>query len=240
MKVDILAIGVHPDDVELSIAGTLLRSIDQGKKVALLDLTAGELGTRGNAQIRMQEADKAAKLMGVVGRGQLGLADGFFRNTEENLRELIRVIRFFQPEIVLANAPKDRHPDHGRAAKLVNDACYLSGLLKIETQDETTGKTQERWRPKALYHYIQDYNLEADFVVDISDYMERKLEVIKAYKSQFFDPDSTEMNTPISTEGFLKFIRAKNRSYGRNAGFDYAEGLIAARTIGIKDLDVLF
>ncbi len=239
MKVDILAIGVHPDDVELSCSGTLLRHIAAGKTVGLLDLTRGELGSRGSAEIRDQEAATSAKLMGAAFRKNLRMADGFFQHTPENIRKIISVIRYCQPEIVLANAPHDRHPDHGRAAKLTADACFYSGLIKIETTDEN-GQPQEKWRPKSVYHYIQDYNLEPDFVVDISGYIDQKFELIMAFGSQFFNPKTTgiarEPDTPISGESFMKFLKAKARGFGRVAGYEFAEGFKIARTPGVKDL----
>lgn len=239
MKVDILAIGVHPDDVELSCSGTLLGQIAKGKKVGLLDLTRGELGTRGTAEIRDQEATNAAKLMGAQFRKNLEMADGFFQYTPENLKKIIQVIRTHQPDIVLANAINDRHPDHGRAAKLTADACFYSGLVKIETRSDT-GEIQERWRPQAVYHYIQDYNLEADFVVDISAFIEEKMALIKTFKSQFYVPEareySNELSSPISGASFLEFLRAKARAYGRPSSFEFAEGFNVARTIGVKDI----
>lgn len=239
MKVDILAIGVHPDDVELACSGTLLHHIAAGKKVGILDLTRGELGTRGSAEIRTKEAQASAKLMGVSFRKNLDMADGFFAYTPENLKKIIEVIRWCQPEIVLANALDDRHPDHGRSAKLEADACYYSGLQKIETRDEN-GDLQERWRPKAVYHYIQDYNLKPDFVVDISPYMDKKMEAIKAFSSQFFAPEkkeyAKELSSPISGADFLAFVEAKARTLGRASGFEYAEGYNVARTMGVKNL----
>jgi bacillithiol biosynthesis deacetylase BshB1 len=239
MKVDILAIGVHPDDVELSCSGTLLRHIDQGKTVGLLDLTRGELGTRGTAEIRDAEAAEAARLMGAAFRLNLEMADGFFQYGPENIKKIIQVIRSCQPEIVLANALDDRHPDHGRAAKLTADACFYSGLVKIPTYD-AEGNRQERWRPKALYHYIQDRNLEPDFVVDISPYIEKKMELVKAFRSQFYVPDAKEyaqeLDSPISGKGFMDFLKAKAASYGRAANFDYAEAFNVDRTMGVNDL----
>ena len=239
MKIDLLAIGVHPDDVELSCSGTLLRHLDMGRSVGLLDLTRGELGTRGTAEIRDQEAAKAAALLGASFRKNLGMADGFFRNDKENLLSIIRVIREHRPEIVLANAVKDRHSDHGRAAQLAVDACFYAGLAKIETLGED-GHAQERWRPQAVYHYIQDYNLSADFVVDITNYIDRKIEVVLAFRSQFYAPETVEfsdqLNTPISGKDFLDFLRAKARTYGRASGFEYAEGFTVARTPGVTDL----
>ena len=239
MKIDILAIGVHPDDVELSCSGTLLGQIVKGKKVGLLDLTRGELGTRGTAAIRDQEAANAAKLMGAQFRKNLEMADGLFQYTPENIKKIIQVIRTHQPEIVLANALNDRHPDHGRAAKLTADACFYAGLVKIETKSDA-GAIQERWRPKAIYHYIQDYNLEPDFVVDISAVIEQKMALIKTFKSQFYVPEAkeyaNELSSPISGASFMEFLLAKARAYGRPSGFEFAEGFNVARTIGVKDI----
>ncbi len=235
IKLDILAVGVHPDDVELSCAGTLLRQISLGNSVGLLDLTLGELGTRGNATIRTQEAMAAAEMMGALVREQLDLEDGFFVQNRDNLLKIIRILRKYRPEIVLANAIEDRHPDHGRAAKLTAEACFLSGLIKIETHD-TEGVLQEAWRPKVVYHYIQDRSLKPDFAIDISDFVDKKFELIMAYKSQFFNADSSEPMTPISSPAFLDSIRGKDAVYGRYMGVAYAEGYNVARTIGVKDL----
>jgi bacillithiol biosynthesis deacetylase BshB1 len=220
--------------VELSASGTLLRHIAQGKIVGLLDLTRGELGTRGNAQLRTLEAQAAAQKMGAIVREQLDLADGFFQHTEANLLKIIPIIRKYRPQIVLANALQDRHPDHGRAAKLVTDACFLSGLAKIQTQYD--GKIQEPWRPKNIYHYIQDRALPADFVVDVSEYFEQKLELIFTFKSQFFDPNSTEPMTPIASKDFIEYIRGRDATYGRLIGVAYAEGYNVARAPGVNDL----
>ena len=242
MKVDVLAIGVHPDDVELSASGTLLGQIARGKKVGLLDLTRGELGTRGSAEIRDREAADAARLMKAEFRMNLGMADGFFVYTKENLLKIIKVLRMCRPEIVLANALNDRHPDHGRAAKLEADACYYSGLAKIPTYDDD-GNPQERWRPKAVYHYIQDYNLQPDFVVDITPYIDRKFELIRAFRSQFYLPDAKEyakeLSSPISGKDFMQFLRSKAATFGRPSGFTYAEGFNVNRTIGVQDLFAL-
>lgn len=235
MKLDILAIGVHPDDVELSCSGTLLKAIDQGRKVGLLDLTRGELGTRGNAEIRQQEAVDAAKLMGALIRENNKMDDGFFRQTRKNIMKIVRVIRKYQPEIVLANAVEDRHPDHARASKLTSDACFIAGLTKVESIDNE-GNKQERWRPKAIYHYIQDYHLKPDFVIDITPYFDRKMELIMTFKSQFYDPNSKEPDSPISSANFMESIRAKNRVFGRPIGADYGEGFNVERTPGVKDL----
>ena len=235
MKLDILAIGVHPDDVELSCVGTLLRHIDLGYKVGLLDLTLGELGTRGNAQIRTEEAMVSAQLMGALVREQLDLKDGFFTHNEADLVKIIRIIRQYQPDIIFANALEDRHPDHGRAAKLTADACFLSGLVKVETFDNA-GTPQKAWRPKNLFHYIQDRALKPDFVVDITAYVEKKFACIMAFKSQFYDPLSNEPVTPISSTSFLDSVKGKDSTYGRYIGCDYAEGFNISRIIGVNDV----
>jgi bacillithiol biosynthesis deacetylase BshB1 len=234
MKLDILAIGVHPDDVELSASGTILKHIALGKTVGILDLTRGELGTRGNAELRAQEATHAAKILGLSIREQLSMADGFFENNEAHQKEIIRIIRKYQPEIVLCNAITDRHPDHGRAAKLTADACFYSGLVKVETKED--GKIQAAWRPKAVYHYIQDYFIEPDFVIDITPFMGKKIESIMAYSSQFFDPNSKEPETPISTKNFLEYVKSKGSLFGRAINVDYAEGYTVSRYIGIENL----
>ncbi|MEO1262186.1 MAG: bacillithiol biosynthesis deacetylase BshB1 [Bacteroidota bacterium] len=239
MKVDILAIGVHPDDVELSCSGSLLKHIEMGKTVGLLDLTRGELGTRGNAEIRKKEADNSAEKMGALFRKNVEMADGFFNYSKENIIKIIKIIRWCQPEIVLANALDDRHPDHGRAAKLTADACYLSGLVKISTKNKI-GELQKKWRPKALYHYIQDRNLTPDFVIDISPYFEKKMELILTFSSQFYLPENTaykdELKTPISGKDFMDFMRAKGRSFGRSINVEYAEGFNKSRVFGVDDL----
>ena len=234
MKLDILAIGAHHDDIEIACCGTILHHIALGHKVGLLDLTAGELGTRGDAETRLKEAGAAAKMIGAEIRENLMMPDGFFEQRKENMLEIIRKIRQYKPEIVLANSLSDRHPDHGRAAKLIADACFYSGLVKIETESE--GKFQEAWRPKAIYHYIQDYNLEPDFVFDISNYIERKFEILMAYKSQFYNPNSNEPETPISSREFIEFLKSKSCTYGRAAGFHYAEAFNVSRYIGVKNL----
>lgn len=234
MKVDILAIGVHPDDVELSCSGTILKHIAEGKKVGILDLTLGELGTRGNAKLRTAEAAKAAKILGVAFRDQLTMADGFFTNDKKHQLMLIEKIRLYKPEIVLCNAVSDRHPDHGRAAQLVNETCFYSGLVKIETKHQK--KKQDCWRPKAVYHYIQDNFLHPDFVIDVTPYMEKKMESIMAYSSQFYNPKSKEPVTPISTPEFLDVIKAKNAIWGRAIGVKYAEGFTVNRYPGVNSL----
>ena len=229
MKIDILAIGVHPDDAELSCSGTLIKHIALGKTVGLLDLTLGEMGTRGNAELRTKEATAAAKIIGAKFRTQLNLGDCFFENNKQAQLEIIKIIRKHKPEIVLCNAVSDRHPDHGRAAKLTADACYYSGLSKIDTQ-------QEAWRPKAVYHYIQDNFIHPDFVVDISEYAEKKREAIMAYASQFYNPDSKEPQTPISSPEFLEALFAKMSIWGRAIGVKYAEGYTTARYPGVENL----
>ncbi|HRN42992.1 MAG TPA: bacillithiol biosynthesis deacetylase BshB1 [Vicingus sp.] len=234
MKLDILAIGVHPDDVELSCSGTILKHIAQGKKVGILDLAIGELGSRGSGELRLIEAAKAAKVLGVSVRDNIGLADGFFRNTKESQLEIIKIIRKYQPKVVLANAINDRHPDHGRAAKLISEACFYSGLVKIET--ELNGKKQEKWRPTAVYHYIQDRYIEPDFVIDVTDFVAKKIESIQCFGSQFYNPDSDEPQTPISGEYFMEFIGARMMQFGREIGVKYAEGFTAERYVGVDDI----
>lgn len=235
MKIDILAIGVHPDDIELSCGGTLLSHIAQGKKVGLLDLTQGELGTRGTAALRLEEAENARQLMGAEFRINLGMADGFFELTKENKLKIITVIRAYRPTIVLGNSLQDRHTDHGRASQLIHDACFLSGLQKIETYD-SYGLLQDRWRPQALYHYVQDYYLKPDLVVDISTYMNKKIELIQSFHSQFHDPGSEELETPLTGSDFFDFITGRAKDVGRPAGFEYAEAFKVSRTIGVKNL----
>jgi bacillithiol biosynthesis deacetylase BshB1 len=234
-KIDILAFGAHPDDVELACAGTLLRHIKLGKLVGIADLTRGELGTRGNAIIREQEAADAAAKMGVVFRANLDMRDGFFEHNDVNVLKIIQLIRSCQPDIVLANALKDRHCDHGRAARLVAESCFLSGLVKIKTYD-ADGREQAGWRPSAVYHYIQDYHISPDFVVDISEFMEAKLDLVLAFKSQFYNPTSDEPETPISSRAFLDNLRGRARDFGRPAGFDFAEGFTTCRYIGVRNL----
>lgn len=234
MKLDILAIGVHPDDVELSCSGTLAKHIALKKTVGILDLTKGELGTRGNAELRTQEAMNSAKLLGVSVRTQLDFKDGFFEINEAHVRKIIEQIRLHQPEIILCNAIGDRHPDHGRAAKLVVEACFYSGLAKIETSYKDT--PQKAWRPKAVYHYIQDQFIHPDFVVDITDFFELKQKSIMAFSSQFFNANSNEPETPISSQEFLISINSKMSVWGRAIGVKYAEGFNVARYPGVNSL----
>ncbi|MEP7236992.1 MAG: bacillithiol biosynthesis deacetylase BshB1 [Ferruginibacter sp.] len=235
MKLDILAFGVHPDDVELSCSGVLLLEKKNGKNTGIIDLTAGELGTRGSGEIRKVEAADAAKILGVDVRENLGMADGFFQNDEAHQRKIISVLRSYQPEIILCNAPDDRHPDHGRSSKLVADAAFLSGLKKIET--ERNGTTQEFWRPKYVFRYIQDRMLQPDFVIDISDVFEQKIEAIKAYKTQFYSSDTNEPETYISTPDFLDSVIYRHKWFGKMIGVKYAEGFISEKMIGLKNFD---
>ncbi|MBI3133117.1 MAG: bacillithiol biosynthesis deacetylase BshB1 [Bacteroidetes bacterium] len=237
MKMDILAFAAHPDDIEISAAGTLMRHLAQGKKVVIVDLTEGELGTRGTIETRAAEAAESAKIMGVSERVNLKLADGFFDLSRESKIKLIEQIRRFKPQVVLANALSDRHPDHGRAAQLAAEACFLAGLPKVETSWE--GKPQEAWRPKALYHYIQENYHRPDFVVDITAFADRKIEALKAFKTQFYDPGSKEPATPISGERYFDFLKGRWLDFGKSIGVTYAEGFIAARPIGVDDFTTL-
>jgi len=232
MKLDMLAFGVHPDDVELGCSGTLLMAIAEGKTVGVIDLTRGELGTRGSAAIRLQEAAKAAAIMQVAVRENLEMADGFFANDEAHQRKVITAIRRFRPEIILANAPEDRHPDHGRSAKLVSDAAFLSGLRKIETEWE--GQSQEAWRPTYVFHYIQDRFIQPSFVMDISPVWDKKMEAILAYGTQFNSTGGSEPATYISTPQFLETVKARAMMLGKRIGVSYAEGYISEKIIGLR------
>lgn len=234
-KVDFLGIGVHPDDVELGCIGTLVKHQRMGHDFGILDLTAGELGTRGNKTLRLQEAKDAATISRASFRINLGMRDGYFVIEEQTLNAIIQVIRSSKPEIVLANAVKDRHPDHGRAAKLIRQACFLAGLKKIETTDQN-GQSQEPWRPKRVYHYIQDYTLTPDFAIDISDTYEVKKASVLAFSSQFYDPKSSEPSTPISSKDFMDFIESKARVYGRQIGAKYAEGFTSDIYLKVNNL----
>lgn len=235
LKLDILAFGVHPDDVELGCSGTLLSAIAEGKKVGIVDLTQGELGTRGTAATRKVEAANAAKVLGVDVRENLEMADGFFQNDEVHQRKIISVIRKYQPEIVLANAPEDRHPDHGRSAKLVSDAAFLAGLRKIETNID--GVPQQAWRPKYVFHYIQDRFLQPDFVVDISAHHDTKIESVLCYQTQFFNPELNEPQTYISSPGFIDSIKARAMMLGKRIGVKFAEGFISEKVLGVKSFN---
>ena len=235
MKVDILAIGAHPDDVELGCGGTLAKLISEGKKVAIVDLTQGELGTRGTNITRAQEAASASEILGISARENLKMKDGFILNSEEYQMQIVKMIRKYQPEIVLANAVDDRHPDHAKAAKLVSDACFLSGLVKIET--ELDGENQKQWRPKQVFHYIQWKHITPDFVIDISDFMEKKIEACLAYKTQFYDPDSKEPMTPIATKDFLESLTYRAQDLGRLSGVEFAEGFTTEKLLAFKNFD---
>lgn len=237
MKLDILAFGAHPDDVELSCSGTIAKEISLGKKVGIVDLTRGELGTRGSAEIRDGEAQKAAEILGVSVRENLKMRDGFFVNDEKHQIEVIKMIRKYRPEIVICNAVDDRHIDHGKGSKLVSDACFLSGLRKIETS--LNGENQECWRPKTVYHYIQWKNIEPDFVVDISGYIDKKKASILAYGSQFYSENSKEPITPIATKNFLESIIYRSQDLGRLIGVEYAEGFTTERYVAVNALSDL-
>lgn len=237
-KVDILAIGVHPDDVELSCMGTVLKHIDLGYTVGLCDLTQGELGTRGSAALRLREAEESKNFVGAQFRVNLGLQDGFIHNDKETILAIAKVIRLSRPHIVFANAIADRHPDHGRASKIVSDACFYSGLSKIEILDDE-GRELLAYRPYAVYHYIQDRNMKPDFVVDISKYIDLKFESIMKFRTQFYDPDAKEPSTPISGMDFMDFVKAKNKAMGRDIGAAYAEGFNVERILGVEDVMLL-
>jgi bacillithiol biosynthesis deacetylase BshB1 len=239
MKVDIVAFGAHPDDVELGCAGSILAAVASGKSIGVVDLTQGELGTRGSAAIRKEEAIKAASILGVSFRKNLGFRDGFFVNDEAHQLEVIRLLRLHQPEVVLCNAIDDRHIDHAKGSDLVSHACFLSGLSKIVTQD-SEGKNQDAWRPKQVYHYIQWKDIEPDFVVDISPFIEQKMEAIQAYKSQFFDTNSKAPQTPISSKNFLDSVRYRSQNLGRLSGVDAAEGFTVERVPVIQSFSNLF
>jgi N-acetylglucosamine malate deacetylase 1 len=238
-KLDILVFAAHPDDAELSCGGTIVAHIAQGKKVGMIDFTRGELGTRGTAETRTQESAVSSQILGLTLRKNAEFADGFFVNDKAHQLKLMAYIRAYQPEIVLANAIHDRHIDHSRAAKLAIDACFLSGLTKIHTYSED-GKPQQAWRPKALYHYIQDYYIEPHLIVDVSDFWDTKLQAIKAFKTQFYDPNSDEPETPISTLDFIGFLEGRGREMGRMIGVKYGEGFTKATPVGTKNLfDIL-
>ena len=237
MKLDILAFGAHPDDVELSCGATIAKEISLGKTVGIIDLTRGELGTRGTAEIRDTEAAEAAKILGVSVRENLRFRDGFFINDEQHQLEVIKMIRKYRPEIVICNAVEDRHIDHGKGSKLVSDACFLSGLRKIETQMDA--QQQEVWRPKLVYHYIQWKNLVPDFVVDVTGFMDVKVDSLMAYRSQFYDPNSTEPVTPIATKNFKESILYRAQDLGRLINSEYAEGFTVERYLAVNSLSDL-
>ncbi len=237
MKLDILAIGAHPDDVELGCGATVAKAVAEGKKVGILDLTRGELGTRGSAAIRDKEAADAAKILGVAVRENLAFADGFFVNDKKHQLEVVKIIRKYQPDIVLCNAVEDRHIDHPKGSQLVSEACFLSGLVKVKTNLEDI--VQEAWRPKHVYHYIQWQNLKPNFVVDVGDFIHTKLKAVKAYDSQFYNPNSKEPVSPITSKNFLDSITYRAQDLGRLIGTNYAEGFTTERYVAVKSLDAL-
>ena len=237
MKLDILAFGAHPDDVELGCGATIAKEIALGKNVGIIDLTRGELGTRGTAEIRDQEAANSARILKLTVRDNLNFKDGFFKNDEVHQLEIIKQIRKYQPDVVLCNAIDDRHIDHPKGSKLVSDACFLSGLAKIETQYE--GQIQAAWRPKLVYHYIQWKNIEPDFVVDVTDFMDVKIQSILAYSSQFYDPNSKEPETPITSKNFLESVKYRAQDLGRLVNVDYAEGFTVERCLTVNSLSDL-
>ncbi len=238
MKVDILAFGAHPDDVELGCGGTIALSVAQGRKVAIVDLTQGELGTRGDEQTRKNEAKRASEILNIYNRENIELQDGFFENNLKNQLVLIEKIRNYQPNIVLCNSRKDRHIDHGRANQLVNDSCFLSGLNKIDTFDQD-GKNQLSWRPHLILEYIQWNEVKPDIVINITGYLEKKIEAVKAYKSQLFDSKNNENNTPISTENFLNSVKYRAQNLGRLIGAEAGEGFTSKQLLAVKELDSL-
>lgn len=238
MKLDILVIAAHPDDAELSCGGTIISNVAKGRKVGIVDLTRGEMGTRGTPEIRLQEASEAADIMGVSVRINLEFEDVFFVNDRDHQLAIAAQVRRFQPDIVIANAVTDRHPDHGKGAALIAQACFIAGLKQVKTELE--GEDQDAWRPRNVYHMIQSNFITPDFVVDVSDHWETKMEAVKAYKSQFFDPNSKEPETFISTPAFMNLIESRGVEMGQPVGFNYAEGFTVAKRMGVKDLFDLY
>lgn len=234
IKLDILAFSAHPDDVELSCSGTMIVHSLQGKKTGIVDLTRGEMGTRGTPEMREQEARKAAGILGLAVRENLGMEDCFFTVDKAHQLEIVKRIRKYKPEIILCNSIADRHPDHARASELVSKSVFMAGLLRLETNDE--GKNQQPWKPAAVYHYIQDRYLKPDFVVDVTDVWEKRMEAVMAFRSQFYNPESNEPETAISSKAFLEFLASRAAEFGRPAGFRYAEGFTAERQIGVTSL----
>lgn len=234
MKLDILAIASHPDDAELSCSGTLAAHVAKGYKVGIVDLTRGEMGTRGTPELRLQEAEEAARVLQLSARENLGFEDVYFRDDKAHHLEIVKMIRKYRPEIILANAIEDRHPDHGKGATVVSKACFISGLRREETK--VGGEIQLPWRPKAVYHYIQNDYIQPDFVFDISEFWDVKLASIKAFRSQFYDPDSSEPESFISKPGFLEFIEARAREFGHRIQVKYGEGYTVERMLGVEDL----
>jgi bacillithiol biosynthesis deacetylase BshB1 len=238
MKLDVLAIGSHPDDVELGCSGTLINEVKKGKKVGIVDLTQGELGTRGTVQTRYDEAANAAKIMGITVRENLKMRDGFFKNDEEHQMQLVRILRKYKPEIVIGNILEERHPDHGRGGWLTYDACFFSGLRQVKTTGDD-GQEQEKWRPKLLLHYIQDRFYEPDIITDVTEVWEQRMAAIRAYKTQFYDPNSDEPQSYLSSPEFIEALTARARLLGKRIGVKYGEGFLSKKSIGIKDLDSL-
>lgn len=234
MKLDLLVFAVHPDDAELGCSGTIIKHVAQGKKVGIVDFTEGELGTRGTAETRKAEAAASSKIMGIHARENIGIRDGFFKNDEEHQLKVIKMVRKYQPEIILTNALYDRHPDHGRASELANDAIFLSGLRRIETTLD--GVAQQSWRPRLVLQYIQDTYIKPDIIIDISDQMEQKIEAIRAFKTQFDSPDENEPQTYISTPAFLQAVIARAREMGKNIGAEYGEGFTSRKLLGVDSL----
>ena len=237
-KLDFLAFGAHPDDVELGCGATIAKLVSQGKKVGIVDLTRGELGTRGSAEIRTKETNEASKILGITIRENMDFKDGFFRNDEEHQLKIIQVIRKYQPDFVFCNAPDDRHIDHPKGSQLIVEASFLSGLIKINT-DDSSGNAQKQWRPKNIYHYIQWKNLDPDFIFDVSGFHNTKMDAVKCYSSQFYDPKSKEPETPISTKNFMNFVQSRANDFGRLIGVEHGEGFISNRKLGFSSFDEL-
>ena len=237
-KLDFLAFGAHPDDVELGCGATIAKLVSQGKKVGIVDLTRGELGTRGSAEIRTKETNQASKILGITIRENMDFKDGFFRNDEEHQLKIIQVIRKYKPDFVFCNAPDDRHIDHPKGSQLIVEASFLSGLTKINT-DDSSGNPQKQWRPKNIYHYIQWKNLNPDFIFDVSGFHNTKMDAVKCYSSQFYDPKSKEPETPISTKNFLNFVQSRANDFGRLIGVEHGEGFISNRKLGFSSFDEL-
>ena len=237
-KLDFLAFGAHPDDVELGCGATIAKLVSQGKKVGIVDLTRGELGTRGSAEIRTKETKEASKILGISKRENMDFKDGFFRNDEEHQLKIIQVIRKYQPDFIFCNAPDDRHIDHPKGSQLIVDASFLSGLSKINTKD-TSVNSQKKWRPKNIYHYIQWKNLDPDFIFDVSGFHNTKMDAVKCYSSQFYDPKSKEPETPISTKNFMDFVQSRANDLGRLIGVEHGEGFISNRKLGFSSFDDL-
>jgi bacillithiol biosynthesis deacetylase BshB1 len=237
-KLDFLAFGAHPDDVELGCGATIAKLVSQGKKVGIVDLTRGELGTRGSAEIRTKETKEASKILGITIRENMDFKDGFFRNDKEHQLKIIQVIRKYQPDFVFCNAPDDRHIDHPKGSQLIVEASFLSGLTKINT-DDSLGNAQMQWRPKNIYHYIQWKNLDPDFIFDVSGFHNTKMDAVKCYSSQFYDPKSKEPETPISTKNFMDFVQSRANDFGRLIGVEHGEGFISNRKLGFSSFDEL-